>query len=114
MGLRGRTSTFLRITDNDNDNLSRYATKGGSIIDVDLTNNNPITHREVFSNIHLVQAKLQETSLHLIVSINGKTYIHFGIPNQKLASRAENWIKVVTSKACLKELCLTILPDIAV
>ncbi|GJX80010.1 hypothetical protein Tco_0328159 [Tanacetum coccineum] len=92
MGLRGRTSTFLiRIIDDDNDNLSSYATKGGSIIDADLTNNNPITHR---------------------VS-TGKTYIHFGIPNQKLASRAENWIKVVTSKACLKELCLTILPDIA-
>ncbi|GJS28780.1 hypothetical protein Tco_0489400 [Tanacetum coccineum] len=38
MGLRGRTSTFLiRITDDDNDNLSSYATKGGSIIDVDPT-----------------------------------------------------------------------------
>ncbi|GJX04093.1 reverse transcriptase domain-containing protein [Tanacetum coccineum] len=38
MGLRGRTSTFLiRITDDDNDNLSSYATKGGSIINVDLT-----------------------------------------------------------------------------
>ncbi|GJU82041.1 hypothetical protein Tco_1284406, partial [Tanacetum coccineum] len=38
MGLRGRTSTFLiRITYDDNDNLSSYATKGGNIIDVDPT-----------------------------------------------------------------------------
>ncbi|GJT06027.1 reverse transcriptase domain-containing protein [Tanacetum coccineum] len=38
MGLRGRTSTFLeRITDDDNENLSSYATKGGNIIGVDPT-----------------------------------------------------------------------------
>ncbi|GKC08384.1 hypothetical protein Tco_0999994 [Tanacetum coccineum] len=38
MGLRGRTSTFLiRITDDDNNNLGKYATKGGNIIDIDLT-----------------------------------------------------------------------------
>ncbi|GJU03133.1 hypothetical protein Tco_1113471 [Tanacetum coccineum] len=38
MGLQERTSTFLiRITDDDNDNLDIYATKGGNIIDVDLT-----------------------------------------------------------------------------
>ncbi|GJW47880.1 hypothetical protein Tco_0079526 [Tanacetum coccineum] len=48
MGLRGRTSTFLiRITDDDNDKLSSYATKDGSIIDVNLTNNNPIAHQVI-------------------------------------------------------------------
>ncbi|GJW97827.1 hypothetical protein Tco_0179635 [Tanacetum coccineum] len=38
MRLWERTSTFqIRITDDDNDNLSSYATKGGSIIDFDPT-----------------------------------------------------------------------------
>ncbi|GJT90078.1 putative endopeptidase, NLPC/P60 domain, LRAT-like domain protein [Tanacetum coccineum] len=38
MGLRERTSTFLiRITDDDNDNLSSYATKGDNFINVDPT-----------------------------------------------------------------------------
>ncbi|GJV71266.1 hypothetical protein Tco_1491261 [Tanacetum coccineum] len=38
MGHRGRTSTFLiRITNDDNDNLGNYPTKGDSITDVYLT-----------------------------------------------------------------------------
>nr|GEY69336.1 hypothetical protein [Tanacetum cinerariifolium] len=40
--------------------------------------------------------------------------LHFGFHKQKSASRAEKWIKkLVTSKTCLKELCLSILPAIA-
>ncbi|GJT37938.1 acyl carrier protein 1, chloroplastic-like protein [Tanacetum coccineum] len=41
-------------------------------------------------------------------------HLHFAIHKHKSASRAENWIKkLLTSKTCLKELCLTILPAIA-
>nr|GEY25650.1 hypothetical protein [Tanacetum cinerariifolium] len=39
--------------------------------------------------------------------------LHFGIHGQRSASSAKNLIKLVTSKTCLKELCLTILLVIA-
>nr|GEV13102.1 protein kinase-like domain-containing protein [Tanacetum cinerariifolium] len=66
MGLRGRTSMFLiRITDDDNDNLSSYATKGGSIIDVDLTATTLLPTGK--SPIHNSLSTISTPSIELIV-----------------------------------------------